>query len=163
MAFQKYSKLERTGTYTQETQKALSVATPAEGHHPELGLPRIEVDITRQLLLFFDEQGLNRVVTVSTGSDRKYCEISKKSGKQICGVATTPRGEFLIQWRIPGWRESDLGKLYNPLYFNGGFAIHGSPSVPVYNVSHGCVRIPIATSIWFYKTVQNSTPVIVFD
>jgi lipoprotein-anchoring transpeptidase ErfK/SrfK len=131
--------LKRTGTYTLETQKALHVAVLPEGLYPELGLPRIEIDIPRQVLLYFDEQGLNRVIAVSTGSNRKYCEISKKSGEEVCGVAKTPRGKFRIQWRISGWRESDLGKLYNPLYFNGGFAIHGSPSVPASNVSHGCV------------------------
>jgi len=163
VAFQKYARLKRTGTYTLETQKALHVARLSEGLHPELGLPRIEIDLTRQVLLFFDEQGLNRVIAVSTGSNRKYCEMSKKSGEQICGVARTPRGKFRIQWRISGWRESDLGKLYNPLYFNGGFAIHGSPLVPAYKVSHGCVRISIATSEWFYDTIKNGTPVIVFD
>ena len=163
LAFQKYAGLKRTGTYTLETQKALHTATLPDGFHPELGLPRIEVDLPRQVLLFFDEQGLNRVIAVSTGSNRKYCEISKKSGEQVCGVAKTPRGKFRIQWRISGWRESDLGKLYNPLYFNGGFAIHGSPSVPASNVSHGCVRISIATSLWFYDTIKNGTPVIVFE
>ncbi len=163
VAFQKYSQLQRTGTYTLETQKALYDATNPVGLYPELGLPRVEIDITRQVLLFFDAQGLNRVVPVSTGSNRQYCEISKKSGKQVCGVARTPRGQFNVQWRVAGWRESDLGKLYNPLYFNGGFAIHGSPSVPYHNVSHGCVRIPITTAIWFYKAVPNGTPVILFD
>jgi peptidoglycan hydrolase-like protein with peptidoglycan-binding domain len=163
VAFQKYSGLKRTGTYNLETQKALYVAKLPEGLHPELGLPRIEIDLTRQVLLYFDEQGLNRVIAVSTGSNRKYCEISKKSGNQVCGVARTPRGKFRIQYRISGWRESDLGKLYNPLYFIDGYAIHGSPFVPAYNVSHGCVRISLDTSIWFYYTIKNGTPVIVFD
>ena len=163
MAFQKYAKLKRTGAYTPETQKALHQAMPPEGRHPELGLPRIEIDIPRQVLLFFDDTGLDRVVAVSTGSNRKYCELSKKSGKQICGVAHTPRGQFHIQYRIPGWRESNLGKLYNPLYFNGGFAIHGAPSVPAYRASHGCVRISVASSKWFYDTIKNGTPVIIFD
>lgn len=163
LAFQKYNHLLRTGTYTLETQKALYEAETPKGNYPELGLPRIEIDITRQVLLFFDEKGLNSVIAVSSGTDEKYCEISKKSGKKVCGVATTPRGTFNIQSRIPGWRESDLGKLYNPLYFNGGFAIHGSPSVPAYSASHGCVRISIASSLWFYDAIQNGTKVIVFD
>lgn len=163
MAFQKFNQLKRTGTYDFDTQKALYLANNPEGHHPELGLPRIEIDITRQVLLFFDDKGLNRVIPVSTGTNRKYCEISKKSGLEVCGVAHTPRGKFSIQSRIRGKRESDLGILFNPLYFNGGFAIHGSPSVPNYNASHGCVRIPIETSVWFYETVPNDTPVIVFD
>lgn len=163
MAFQKYAGLKRTGTYTLETQEALPFAMLPEGLHPDLGLPRVEINLTRQLLLFFDGQGLNRVISVSTGSNRRYCETSKISGKRICGVAHTPRGKFRIQWRISGWRESDLGKLYNPLYFFSGFAIHGSPFVPAYNVSHGCVRISISTSIWFYDTIKNGTPVVVFD
>jgi hypothetical protein len=163
LAFQKYAELKRTGTYTLETQEALLEAMPAEGLHPELGLPRIEIDLTRQVLLFFDEKELNRILAVSTGTNRKYCDRSKKSGKRVCGVAHTPQGTFKIQRRIPGWRESDLGKLYNPLYFNGGYAIHGSPSVPHYNASHGCVRISIASSRWFYETVKNGTPVILFE
>jgi lipoprotein-anchoring transpeptidase ErfK/SrfK len=163
IAFQKYSKLKRTGTFTLETQKALHLAILSEGTHPEAGLPRVEINLSRQVLLFFDEQGLNRVIAVSTGSNRNYCETSKKTGEQICGIAHTPRGKFSIQWRIHGWRESGLGKLYNPLYFNSGFAIHGSPLVPADNVSHGCVRISIATSLWFYEAIKNGTPVIVFD
>lgn len=163
MAFQKYAQLKRTGTYTKETQEALRKAALPEGRHPKLGMPRIEIDIPRQILLYFDEKGLDRVLAVSTGSNRKYCEVSKKSGKQVCGVAKTPRGQFRIQYRVAGWRESDLGKLYNPLYFNGGFAIHGAPSVPAYNASHGCVRISVASSEWFYTTVKNGTPVIIFD
>ncbi|MGR8940896.1 MAG: L,D-transpeptidase [Gammaproteobacteria bacterium] len=133
-----------------------------EGLHSELGLPRIEIDIKRGILLFFDEQGLSRVIAVSRGSNRNYCEISKKSGKQICGVGRTPRGKFRIQYKLSGWRESDLGKLYNPLYFKGGYAIHGSPSVPAYNVSHGCVRISIATSEWLFYAIKIGTLVIVF-
>ena len=163
VAFQKYANLKRTGTYTLETQKALYMAALPEGRHPELGQPRIEIDLTRQLLLFFDENGLNRVISVSTGSNRNYCEISKKSAEQVCGVARTPRGTFKIQRRIPGWRESDLGKLYNPLYFINGYAIHGSPIVPARNVSHGCVRISLDTSMWLYNTIKDGTPVIVFD
>jgi len=27
------------------------------------------------------------------------------------------------------------------MFFHGGFALHGSPSVPGYNASHGCVRL----------------------
>jgi L,D-transpeptidase catalytic domain/Putative peptidoglycan binding domain len=163
MAFQKYAGLKRSGMYTVEAQEALPQAKLPEGFYPDLGLPRVEINLARQLLLFFDGQGLNRIISVSTGSNRRYCETSKKSGKRVCGVARTPRGKFRVQRRISGWRESDLGKLYNPLYFYGGFAIHGSPSVPSHNVSHGCVRISMATSIWFYDAIKNGTPVVVFD
>ncbi|MCB1026167.1 MAG: L,D-transpeptidase family protein, partial [Microthrixaceae bacterium] len=49
-------------------------------------------------------------------------------------------------------------------YFNGGIALHGSPSVPSYPASHGCVRLTdpeinflwgtpwgnIGTTVWVY-------------
>jgi lipoprotein-anchoring transpeptidase ErfK/SrfK len=38
-------------------------------------------------------------------------------------------------------REAFLGQMYNPYYFHGGYAIHGSPSVPNYPASHGCIRV----------------------
>ena len=38
-------------------------------------------------------------------------------------------------------REAFLGQMYNPFYFLGGYAIHGSPSVPNYPASHGCIRV----------------------
>jgi hypothetical protein len=81
VAFQRYTGLKRTGTYTLETQKALHVAKLAGGIHPELGFPRIEIDHRRQVQLFFNKQGFNRVIAVSTGSNRKYCKTSKKSGE----------------------------------------------------------------------------------
>ncbi len=64
-----------------------------------------------------------------------------------------------MQRRISGWRKSELGRLYNPLYFTGGIAIHGYPSVPTRPASHGCVRIPMSASHWFPQMVPDGTPV----
>ena len=163
MAFQKLHGLKRTGKFDEDTQRELGVAGVPGGLIPNGGLPRVEVDISRQILMYFDEFGLNRVVAVSSGSGKKYCEISKKSGKQNCGDARTPRGNYRIERRIKGKRESDLGILYNPMYFTGGFAIHGSPSIPAYAASHGCVRITNRTADWMFDDVRNGTPVYVFD
>ena len=163
MAFQKLHGLKRTGKFDEDTQRELAVAGVPGGLIPNGGLPRVEVDISRQILMYFDDFGLNRVVAVSSGSNKKYCEISKKSGKQNCGDARTPRGNYRIERRIKGKRESDLGVLYNPMYFTGGFAIHGSPSIPAYGASHGCVRITNRTADWMFEDVKNGTPVYVFD
>lgn len=163
MAFQKLHGLKRTGKFDEDTQRELAVAGVPGGLIPNGGLPRVEVDISRQILMYFDEFGLNRVVAVSSGSNRKYCEISKKSGKENCGDARTPRGNYRIQRRIKGKRESDLGVLYSPMYFTGGFAIHGSPSIPAHPASHGCVRITNRTADWMFEDVKNGTPVYVFD
>ena len=163
MAFQKLHGLKRTGKFDEDTQRELAVAGVPGGLIPNGGLPRVEVDISRQILMYFDDFGLNRVVAVSSGSNKKYCEISDKSGKQNCGDARTPRGNYRIERRIKGKRESDLGVLYSPMYFTGGFAIHGSPSIPAYAASHGCVRITNRTADWMFEDVKNGTPVYVFD
>ena len=42
-----------------------------------------------------------------------------------------------VQRKINGVRVSRLGELYRPAYFVGGYAIHGSPSVPNFPASHG--------------------------
>ena len=55
-------------------------------------------------------------------------------------VAHTPVGEFVVQRSIDGVRNAPLGTLWRPLYFDGGWAIHGNPHVPAYPASHGCVR-----------------------
>ena len=67
-------------------------------------------------------------------------------------------------WK-PGWDESRLGRLYNPVYFNpeDGIAIHGFPEVPTEPASHGCVRIPMSAAEWFPATVPRGTPVYVID
>lgn len=163
MAFQKLHGLKRTGKFDIATQQELAVASIPGGLIPNGGLPRVEVDISRQILMYFDEYGLRRIVAVSSGSEKKYCELSKKSGKQACGDARTPRGNYRIERRIKGKRESDLGTLYSPMYFTGGFAIHGSPSIPAYPASHGCVRISNKTADWMFEDVKNGTPVYVFD
>ena len=65
--------------------------------------------------------------------------------------------------RKSGLRESQLGTMWNPVYFNYGIAIHGAMQVPKYPASHGCIRIPIFISEYFPAMVQYSDRVFVFD
>jgi lipoprotein-anchoring transpeptidase ErfK/SrfK len=163
MAFQKLNGLTRTAKFDAKTQKLFADATTPGGVIPNGGLPRVEVDITRQVLLYFDKYGLAKVIAISSGSGKKYCSTSKTTQAKVCGDAKTPRGNFKIQRRISGKRESDLGTLLNPIYFSGGFAIHGSPSVPAGPASHGCVRVTNKFSQWTFDNIKNGTPVYVFD
>lgn len=121
------------------------------------GPVRIEVDISAQRLLLYRGRTLARSLHVSTGSGRRYCVAGD------CAVAHTPRGRFHVYTRVAGWRTSRLGQLYNPLYFNGGYAIHGAGSVPAYPASHGCVRISMANARWLPSAVPDGTPVWVHD
>ncbi|HUQ40123.1 MAG TPA: L,D-transpeptidase family protein [Acidimicrobiales bacterium] len=155
MAFQKVQGLSRTGRATADVVNLMNTVGPPGPMLPSGGANRIEVDLKRQVLLLYRDGNLNKVLSVSTGSGKRYCVDGE------CARAVTPGGSFRVTRRIPGWRTSRLGKLYNPLYFNGGIAIHGAPSVPGYPASHGCVRIPMSAAAWFPGMVPNGTPVYV--
>lgn len=64
----------------------------------------------------------------------------------------TPVGRFAIDRKVDGFDPSPLGTLYDPMYFTGGYAIHGNPSVPPYPASHGCVRVPMWIAPRLYAT-----------
>ena len=155
MAFQKVYGLARTGRATQDVLDRLANAEAPGALVPGGGSTRVEVDLKRQVLFLYKGNSIFRILPVSTGSGKRYCVDGE------CAKAVTPGGSFRVTRRISGWRESRLGKLYNPLYFNGGIAIHGAPSVPGYPASHGCVRIPMYASAWFPAQVPNGTPVYV--
>ena len=123
---------------------------------PDLGPTHTEVDLDKQVLLVFRDNALQLVTHVSSGSGRHYCN------KGHCGVAITPTGDYHFQRRIAGVRVAPLGVLYNPVYFNGGIAVHGEGSVPRYPASHGCVRIPMFIGEYFPSLVNNGDAISVF-
>lgn len=161
VAFQKYNGYKRDGKVSAKLARLIEESLPLNGARRIGATNRLEVDLTRQLTFLYRDGALYRVISVSTGSGKKYCEIGK-SGNKVCGSATTPVGNYRIQRRISGWRISELGRLYNPLYFNGGIAFHGAPSVPAYPASHGCVRLPMPIAEWFPSKVSNGWPVSVY-
>jgi lipoprotein-anchoring transpeptidase ErfK/SrfK len=163
LAFQKANNLARTARVSTKMLELLETATEPTPAVPDGGADRIEVDLKRQYLSLYRDGKLARIVSISSGTGKPYCAIDPDTKKNECDVAKTPTGSYRVQSRIAGFRESKLGLLYNPLYFNGGFAIHGSNSVPGYPASHGCVRIPNSTSEWFVTDVPDRIPVYVFD
>jgi lipoprotein-anchoring transpeptidase ErfK/SrfK len=130
-------------------KKASSAPTRVSG-----GGVRLVVDISSQSMAIYRSGKLYRSVPVSTGSGKRYCSAGK------CSVARTPRGTYRIQRRINGWRTSALGKLYNPLYFTGGYAIHGG-KIPGYPASHGCVRVPMTVAGWLPGIAPNGSTVVI--
>ncbi len=80
-------------------------------------------------------------------------------------MSETPGGVFKIQPLRRGRpRESPLGGMFNPVYFNYGIAIHGALNVPLEPASHGCVRIPIALARDVPQDlVKKGDQVFVFD
>ena len=152
MAFQRVNGLAVDGVVGPLTSAALEAGSA----EPVLvgGAPdRIEVDLDRQLLHLV--RGGQRVVTlqVSSGSGETY------TNDRGLATALTPVGDFVIERRIEGERIAALGTMYDPMYFFRGFAIHGSPSVPPWPASHGCIRITRADAAWMIANVPDGMPV----
>ena len=156
-AFQKVHEMDRTGNVDANTWNKMTTAKDPSPLVPGGGERRVEVDVSRQVLFLYKGNKLSEIVAVSTGSEEPYCENGS------CGDAVTPRGDYRIYRQGSGWEYGALGALYNPSYFVGGFAIHGSNSVPPEPASHGCVRIPMSVAEWFPNEAPLDTPVYVRD
>jgi peptidoglycan hydrolase-like protein with peptidoglycan-binding domain len=155
IAFQKVNGLPRTGRATKDVTDKLPTATVPAPLLPSAEPFRVEIDLPRQVLFLYEGGQLARTLMISSGGGYRYCV------KGACDRAITPGGAFRVGRKIKGKHISPLGVLYNPLFFNGGIAIHGEPAVPVTPASHGCVRIPMSASAWFYNEVPSGTPVYV--
>ena len=154
-AFQKSQGLPRTGLYDAATRRRLAAPAALRLRAPGTGRA-VEVDLTHQVLYLSEGGVVTRIVDVSTGNDAPYTVDG------ITYRANTPTGRFRIQRKIDGIRVSRLGELYRPAYFFQGWAVHGSPSVPTYPASHGCVRVTNSAMDRLYPLLTIGTPVTVY-
>ncbi|MEO6629022.1 MAG: L,D-transpeptidase family protein [Aquihabitans sp.] len=159
-AYQALHGLPRDGIVTPELEAVIVARVPQEMLRPELGPTHTEIDLTRQVLIVWRDGAPVLITHVSSGSQKAYCEKTKVG--RHCGSANTPLGIYQYGRRVPGWREAPLGRLYNPVYFNGGIAVHGAGSVPNHPASHGCVRIPMSIAEYFPTLVNTGETVEVF-
>jgi lipoprotein-anchoring transpeptidase ErfK/SrfK len=144
-AFQKTNNLGRTGKVDQATWSAMQSAKDPAPLVANGGSHRVEIDLNRQVLFLYEGGKLSKIIAVSSGTSE----------------TPTPTGDYAVYSRTEGWETSALGRLYNSQYFTGGYAIHGSLSVPAQPASHGCVRIPMTAADWFPSHVSIGTPVYV--
>lgn len=145
MAFQKVEGLERTGVASAGTWTRVATADrPAPKKVVEDD--RVEIDLSRQVLFVIADGTVKRTIPIASG----------RSGWR------TPTGTFAVERKLPYWRQSYLGMLYKPAYFRGGYAIHGSYSVPPYPASHGCVRVSVVTMDVLYLLLPVGTRVDVY-
>jgi L,D-transpeptidase catalytic domain len=114
---------------------------------------------------------------ISSGNNQDWCEIPKDvpwpgqttttnaAGRKqrVCGSAVTPGGIYQIYRKEKGEYEIPLGKVFDPLYFNGGVALHGSKEVPNKPASHGCVRLPMHIGTRMNSLLRVNDAVYVFD
>jgi L,D-transpeptidase-like protein/putative peptidoglycan binding protein len=156
IAFQKVEQRDRTGKLTRDELNALRNARHPV---PRFGTqPHVEIDLQRQVLFLIDETGsVVRILPVSTGNGQMYMDRGKWHR------AVTPVGRFTVLRKIDGSRLSSLGLLYYPSYIHNGIAIHGSPLVPSYVASHGCIRVPMFAARELSSLLPVGMEVIVYD
>lgn len=145
-ALQKAAGLTADGVYGPKTaaaldKEALPRARSASGHV-------IEINLTMGLLMIVNDGKIAAVLSTSTGGGYTY------TSDGVTAVARTPAGQFTIFRSVDAMDVSPPGELRRPRYFHGGYAIHGSDSVPPYPVSHGCVRLSHPAIDWIWAAGQ---------
>ncbi len=145
VAFQKVNGLARDGIVGPRTWAALD--------HPVVPKPKythtgnsVEANLSKQVLYVARGGSVVRILDASSGK----------------ASTPTPTGNYTIQRRIDGWRQSSLGLLWRPNYFYRGYAVHGATSVPAYPASHGCVRVPIPAMNRLWSIIGVGTPVHIY-
>jgi peptidoglycan hydrolase-like protein with peptidoglycan-binding domain len=115
-------------------QGAFRVRFPRHGRH-------VEADISRQVVALVGANGkVERIYPTSSGAPS----------------TPTVLGSFRIYRKDPG--TNALGMVH-AAYFIGGYAIHGYSSVPTYNASHGCLRVPVPDALSIFRWVRFGTRV----
>jgi PKD repeat protein/lipoprotein-anchoring transpeptidase ErfK/SrfK len=145
-AFQKVNHLPRTGVVDARFWSALASSRLAQPRFTEPA-SHLEVNKGLQVLYVVRSSRVALIVPISTAG--------------VPGTFT-PVGQFAVYRKVVGFDPSPLGTLYDPLYFTGGYAIHGNPSVPPYPASHGCVRVPMWVAPNLFETVPYGETVDVY-
>jgi len=137
-AFQKVQRIGVDGVVGPGTWAKLAAPkVPAPRHR--LSAAAVEVNLTVRVVYLTKNGKVTRIVDASPGKPS----------------TPTVTGSYRFSRRINGWRNAPLGLLWRPYYFTGGYAVHGSRSVPTYAASHGCVRVTMAAMnrLWSKLTI----------
>jgi peptidoglycan hydrolase-like protein with peptidoglycan-binding domain len=93
------------------------VRFPQHGRH-------VEAHLGQQVLALIEDERVVRAYVTSSGAP----------------ATPTVLGSFHFYLKTIG---TNAKGMVDSSYFHGGYAIHGYASVPTYNASHGCLRVPI--------------------
>ena len=112
--------------------------------YPKVKGRHVEADISRQVLVLANGDKVERIYHTSSGA----------------GGTPTIRGSFEFYMAQPGYNSKEM---YWSKYFIRGYAIHGYKSVPVFNASHGCLRVPLDDAVSIYNWIQIGDRIDVYD
>lgn len=99
------------------------------------GGKHIEIDISRQVMAFAQKGKVVRIYHVSTGAPS----------------TPTVRGRFHVYRKDYGTNQKGM---VHSSYFIRGYAVHGYASVPTYNASHGCIRVPVPNAVSIFNWIK---------
>ena len=170
---------EATGVVTddmwQQMQQPMRIE-PRRGHADgETTENHTEVYLPEQVVVFFVDDEVVLISHMSSGTGEEWKEevtidvgeYGNDTDEPIVrgeiGVSITPGGVYDYDRMIEGVRQSALGDLWNPAYFNYGIAIHGAMNVPLQPASHGCIRVPLKVGEAFHEYVSIGDQVWVWD
>ena len=109
----------------------------------------------------YDKDG-NRVKTGRASGGAGYCKDINRSCRTAVGSFQVyhKQGENCESTKYPVGEGG--APMPNCMFFHRGYAIHGSPYVPDYNASHGCIRVTPSAARWLNNNfITNGTTVIV--
>jgi peptidoglycan hydrolase-like protein with peptidoglycan-binding domain len=135
MAWRKVAGLSRTEVAGAEVFAGLlkgrgefKVRHPRDGHH-------VEARLNSQVLALIDNGKVQRIYITSSGKPS----------------TPTVRGRYSVYSKTPG---TNAKGMVDSNYFIRGYAIHGYASVPPYNASHGCLRVPVPNAQSIYDWLR---------
>ena len=165
-----------TGKVTPERWSRMQDPLVILPRRPDATPDHTEIYLPEQVLIVFHADTPVVVTHIASGTNEEWCEeVTISPGEQdnetgtepikkgVCGLSWTPGGVYKFYRMVVGRRESQLGGMYNPVYFNKGIAVHGAKDVPDHPASHGCIRIPMHISDYFQSLVAKGDQVFVFD
>ena len=144
IAFQKWEGMTRDGVVSSAVINRLQTAGRPKPSKSGATNPWIEVNKTKQVLLYCKNGAVVWTLPVSTGS-------------ASVGIVT-PSGTFKVLRKT-----LETSPRYRPLYITTGLlAIHGYPRVPTYPASHGCIRTPMWDQDALYPLIPVGTYVYIY-
>ncbi len=165
-----------TGKVTPDMWDQLQEPFVIQPRRPNATPNHTEVYLPEQVLAIFHDDQPMMITHMSSGSNEQWCEevtispgeYGNRDGEEPlvrgeCGISNTPGGVFTVYREVEGIRQSALGGMWNPVYFNYGIAIHGALNVPLQGASHGCIRIPLNISETMQELMSNGDQVFVWN
>ena len=159
MSYQELVDDRQAGAVTDDWWAQMSEPVTIEPRRPGGVGTHVEVYLPSQVLVVFVDDRPALIAHISSGElddlgrPAQWCETvtfdTDDAGQPLpqpitrsdCLASKTPGGVFKVTRVFDGKELTELGGMYNPVFFNYGIAIHGADNVPNEPASHGAIRI----------------------